>query len=45
MVKTYITKDYIAVNTSQDDHPKFKLTQKMWLTPEMEIQINILRKK
>jgi len=43
-VKTYITKDYLAVKKTFADHPEFKISQDMWLTPELEIQINFLEK-
>ncbi|MEN8254681.1 MAG: HEAT repeat domain-containing protein [Verrucomicrobiota bacterium] len=44
MLKTYITKDRIAVEKAFTDHDKYTLTQKMWLTPELEIQIEAMRK-
>lgn len=39
MLKTYITKDRLAVEKNFADHSKFPITQSMWLTPEMEIQL------
>jgi len=43
LLRTYITKDYIEVKKAFADHPRFKITQDMWLTPQMEIQIDALR--
>ena len=43
LLKTYITKDRIAVENTFVDHEKFTITQTMWLTPELEIQIDALR--
>jgi len=45
MLKTYLTKDRIAVESAFADPGKFKITQDMWLTPELEIQIEAMRKK
>ncbi len=45
LLKTYLTKDRIAVEKSFTDHGKFKITQDMWLTPELEIQIDAMREK
>jgi hypothetical protein len=44
LVKTYIIKDYIAVKEAFAAHPDFKITQDMWLTPEMEVQIEAMKK-
>jgi HEAT repeat protein len=43
-LKVYITKDYLTVEKAFSDHPEFKITQEMWLTPEMEIQIEAMQK-
>jgi len=45
LLKTYLTKDRIAVEKTFADHGKFKITQEMWLTPELEIQIDAMRQK
>jgi hypothetical protein len=44
MLKTYLTKDRLAVATHFADHGKFKITQDMWLTPELGVQIDSMRK-
>lgn len=44
LLKTYLTKDRIAVEEHFADHDKFAVTQAMWLTPELEIQIDAMRK-
>lgn len=43
LVKTYITKDHIAVKKAFAEHPEFKITQDMWLTPELEVQIEAMQ--
>ena len=45
LLKTYLTKDRIAVEKTFSDHGKFKITQEMWLTPKLEIQIEAMRVK
>ena len=45
LLKTYLTKDRIAVESAFADHEKFQTTQEMWLTPELEIQIEAMRGK
>ncbi len=45
LLKTYLTKDRIAVEKAFADHDQFKITQAMWLTPELEIQIEAMRVK
>lgn len=45
LVKTYITKDRLTINKAFANNPAFKITQSMWLTPEMEAQINAMKKK
>ncbi len=45
LLKTYITKDRIAVEKAFADPGKFTVTQEMWLTPELEIQIEAMRQK
>jgi hypothetical protein len=42
MVKTYITKEGLAVDKNFSEHPKFKITQNLWLTPELEAQIEAM---
>ena len=44
LLKTYLTKDRIAVEEAFAGHEKFQTTQEMWLTPELEIQIEAMRK-
>jgi hypothetical protein len=44
MLKTYIIKDHQMVETLFSNHGKFKITQDLWLTPELEIQIEAMRK-
>ena len=39
LLKTYMTKDYQTVENVFANHPQYKITQDMWLTPELEIQI------
>lgn len=39
LLKTFMTKDYLAVERAFANHPKYSITQEMWLTPELEIQI------
>lgn len=43
LLKTYITKDYLVVQQQFADHGRFTITQDMWLTPELEIQIDSMR--
>ena len=43
LLKTYLTKDRLAVEKAFSDHAKFTITQEMWLTPELEIQIDAMR--
>ena len=45
LLKTYLTKDRISVEKAFADHDQFKITQEMWLTPELEIQIEAMREK
>lgn len=45
MVKTYITKDYKLIEKEFSDNPSFDLMQDMWLSPELEIQIDSMKKK
>ena len=45
LLKTYLTKDRLAVEKAFAKPDKFTLTQEMWLTPELEIQIDAMRKK
>lgn len=45
LLKTYLTKDRLAVEKYFSTHDRFKITQDMWLTPELEVQIDAMRKK
>lgn len=45
LLKTYLTKDRIAVEKTFADHDRFKITQEMWMTPELEIQLEAMRGK
>jgi hypothetical protein len=45
MVKTYITKDYKIIEREFAANSDFELMQDMWLTPELEIQIDSMKKK
>jgi len=44
LVKTYITKDYAAVSTALASNDKFRISQDMWLTPELEVQMEAMQK-
>ena len=39
MLKTFITKEYIAVEKYFTNHEQFPITQALWVTPEIEIQL------
>jgi hypothetical protein len=39
MLKTYITKEYIDVETTFANNKQFPITQTLWLTPEIELQL------
>lgn len=43
LLKTYITKDHIAVEKTFANHETFTIMQAIWLTPELEIQIDSMR--
>ncbi len=43
LLKTYLTKDRLAVEKAFAKPGKFTLTQDMWLTPELEIQIEAMQ--
>jgi hypothetical protein len=45
LVKTYITRDYKVIEKNFTDNAAFPLMQNMWLTPELEIQIDSMKKK
>lgn len=45
LVKTYITKEYKIIEKEFAENPAFNLMQDMWLTPELEIQIDSMKKK
>lgn len=44
IVKTYITQEGIAVEKTFSKDGKFRITQQMWVTPELEIQLEAMRK-
>ena len=44
MVKTYMTKEGMAVEKNFSDHPTFEIIQQMWLPPELEIQLEQMQK-
>ncbi|VGO21233.1 HEAT repeat domain-containing protein [Pontiella sulfatireligans] len=44
MVKTYITKEGMAVEKNFSGKGKFKIIQQMWLSPEHEIQLKAMQK-
>ena len=43
LLKTFMTKDYLTVENTFSNHPTYKITQEMWLTPELEIQIEAMQ--
>lgn len=43
LLKTYLTKDSRIVKHTVTHSERFKITQEMWLTPELEIQIEAMR--
>lgn len=45
LLKTYIAKEHLIVEEKFANHPNFKLIQDMWVTPEIEIQIEAMQKK
>lgn len=45
LVKTYITKDYKVIEKNFSENAAFSLMQDMWLSPELEIQIDSMKKK
>ena len=45
LLKTYLTKDRLAVEKAFAQPGTFTLTQQMWLTPDLELQIDAMRKK
>ncbi len=44
LVTTYITRDYKVAKDFLKDNDQYSITQDMWLTPELEIQIEAMRK-
>ncbi len=44
-LRTYITRDRITVENGFADHPEFKISQTLWLTPEMDIQLQQMEQK
>ncbi len=45
LLKTHLTKERILVEKIFADHDRFEITQNIWLTPELEIQIDAMRQK
>lgn len=45
MLKTYLTKNRITVEKAFDGKDRFAITQQMWLSPELEIQIDAMKGK
>lgn len=45
LLRTYITKDRLAVEKGFENLPDFPLTQSLWLTPEMDIQLQKMKKQ
>lgn len=43
LYKAYLTKDRLAVESHFDGNETFTVTQTMWLTPELEVQIESMR--
>jgi len=43
LLKTYLTKDRIAVKKAFSNPGKFRITQQMWLTPALETQIDAMK--
>ena len=39
MLKTFITKEYIEVENHFSNHDQFPITQALWVTPEIEVQL------
>ena len=39
MLKTFITKEYIEVEKHFTNHDQFPITQSLWVTPEIEVQL------
>ena len=39
MLKTFITKEYIEVEKHFTNHDQFPITQALWVTPEIEVQL------
>ncbi len=44
MLKTYITRDNETAKALLTDHDKFKISQELWLSPALEIQIEAMQK-
>ena len=45
LLKTYLTKERLVVEKAFAKDGTFTLTQEMWLTPELELQIDAMQKK
>ena len=44
LVKTYLTKDYKVIEKEFSENADFAMMQDMWLTPELEVQIDAMKK-
>jgi hypothetical protein len=44
LLQTALTKDRILVEKSFSEHERFKITQELWLTPALEVQMDSMRK-
>ena len=44
LLKTYLTKDRLNAEKEMANHPELETIQAMWLTPEVENKINLMRK-
>jgi hypothetical protein len=43
LVKTYLTKDYKAVEKAFSNNTEFRIIQSMWLTPELEVMLERMK--
>lgn len=43
LVKTYLTRDYKAVEKALSNNAEFRMIQSMWLTPELEIMLERMK--
>ena len=44
LLKTYLTKERLIIEKHFASNKKYMVSQTMWLTPEVEIEIDALRK-